>query len=187
MPDATVTPVPAGGIPTETIDVLDLTSEAQDVRGAQLEVMEDRGVWQASLKVERMCALLDPRRKSLDDDHFVNGAAALGTSAEDDLKALIEQFAEGHKLLPASLPAPLPAPVEEVFAEPAPKRKKPSRMEERHEARVAAVVAGIGSGGVQSQASVAGRRVLIARETLVYFWRSRTRWTWMASFNRLGF
>ena len=51
----------------------------------------------------------------------------------------------------------------------APKRKKPSRMEERHAARVAAAVAGsTGNGGAQPLPSVTGRRVMISRELLVY-------------------
>lgn len=42
-------------------------------------------------------------------------------------------------------------------------------MEERHAARVAAAVAGAGSGGVPPPASVTtGRRVLTARDLLVY-------------------
>ena len=34
------------------------------MREILLEVMEDKGVGKASLKVERLCALLDPRRKA---------------------------------------------------------------------------------------------------------------------------
>ena len=42
--------------------------EAQDAREVLLEVMEDKGVGKASLKVKRLCALLDPRRKTLGAD-----------------------------------------------------------------------------------------------------------------------
>ena len=62
LPDATVLPVPEGGIPTEHTDILDLTIEAQDVRNVLLEVMAETGLGKATLKVERVCALLDPRR-----------------------------------------------------------------------------------------------------------------------------
>ena len=59
--------------------------------------------------------------------------------------------------------------VDEGPGEPAPKKNKPSRMERRRAARVAAAVAGAGSGGVQPLDPVTtGRRVLIARELLVH-------------------
>ena len=67
VPPLTVLPVPEGGIPTEQADILDLTMEAQEVRDVLLEVMAGKGLGKATLKVERVCALLDPRRKSLDN------------------------------------------------------------------------------------------------------------------------
>ena len=57
----------------------------------------------ATLKVERVCALLDPRRKSLNNSQILNGSAALRTRAEEDLKALIETFADEHTPSPAPL------------------------------------------------------------------------------------
>ena len=42
LPDATVLPVPEGGIPTEQTDILDLTLEAQEVRYVLLEVMAEK-------------------------------------------------------------------------------------------------------------------------------------------------
>ena len=42
LPDATVLPVPEGGIPTEQMDVLDLTMEGQEVRDILLEVMAEK-------------------------------------------------------------------------------------------------------------------------------------------------
>ena len=86
-PDATVLKVPEGGLPTEQTDILDLTKEAQEVRDVLLEVMAEKGLGKATLKVERVCALLDPRRKSLDNSQIVNGSATLRTHAEEDLKA----------------------------------------------------------------------------------------------------
>ena len=56
-------------------------------------------------KVERVCSLLDPRRKSLDKSETMNGSAALRTRDEEDLKALIETFADEHTPSPAPLPA----------------------------------------------------------------------------------
>ena len=117
-------------------------------------------------KVERVCALLDPRRKSLDKSQIMNGSAALRTRAEEDLKALIETFEDEHTPSPASLPA---LSVVNQETEPAPRRKKPSRMEKKRAARVAAAVAGsTGNGGAQPLPSVAGRRMLISRELLAY-------------------
>ena len=52
--------VPEGGLPTEQTDILDLTMEAQEVRDVLLEVMAEKGLGKATLKVERVCALLDP-------------------------------------------------------------------------------------------------------------------------------
>ena len=50
--NATVLPPPPDGLPTESTQVAELTLEAQDVREALLEVMEDKGVGKASLKTE---------------------------------------------------------------------------------------------------------------------------------------
>ena len=66
------------------------------MREVLLEVMEDRGVGKASLKVERLCALLDPRRKSLGADQLVNGCAALRIHTEEDFKGVIAEFADAQ-------------------------------------------------------------------------------------------
>ena len=169
LQDATVLPVSEGGIPTEQTGILDLRPYVGGAisAGCTLEVMTEKGLKKATLNVERVFALLDPSRKSLDDDQFVNGSAALRTRAEEDLKVLIETFADEHTPSPAPLPAS--SVINQETAEPAPKRKKPSRMEERRAARVTAAVAGsTGNGGVQPLPSVTGRRVMIAPELLVY-------------------
>ena len=64
VPNVTVLPPPPDGPPTESTQVAELILEAQDVREVLLKVMEDKGVRRASLKVERLCALLNPRRKA---------------------------------------------------------------------------------------------------------------------------
>ena len=66
------------------------------MRQVLLEVMEDKGVGKASLKVEHQCALLDPRRKALGADQLVNGSAALRTSAKEDLKGVVAEFADAQ-------------------------------------------------------------------------------------------
>ena len=68
VPNATVLSTSPDGIPTESAQVAELTLEAQDMREVLLEVMEEKGVGKASPKVERLCALLDPRRKALSAD-----------------------------------------------------------------------------------------------------------------------
>ena len=96
VPNATVLPPPPDGIPTESTQVAELTLEAQGVREVLLEVMEDKGVGKASLKVERLCALLEQRRKALGAGQIVNGSAALTTRAEEDLKGVIADFADAQ-------------------------------------------------------------------------------------------
>ena len=136
------------------------------MREVLLEVLEDKGVGKASLIVERLCALLDPRRKALGADQLANGSAALRIRAEEDLKGVIAEFADAQTQ-PSTLG---PAPVLDVEpAEPAPKKKMLSRLEERREARVRAAAGGGGdSGSPEPQAAVTGRRMLIGLEVLVY-------------------
>ena len=89
----------------------------------------------------------------------MNGSAALRIRAEEDLKDVIAEFADAQ----TQPSAPVPAPVMDVEpAEPAPKKKRLSRLEERREARVrAAAGGGDDSGSAEPQAAVTGRRVLI--------------------------
>ena len=89
VPNTTVLPPPPDGIPTESTHVAELTLEAQGMQEVLLEVMKDKDVGKVSLKVERLCALLDPRRKVLGADQLVNGYTALKTRAEEDLKRVI--------------------------------------------------------------------------------------------------
>ena len=137
------------------------------MREVLLKVKEDKGVERASLKVGRLCTLLDPRRKALGADQLVNGSAALRTRAEEDLKGVITEFADTQ----TQPSAPVPAPVLDVDpAEPAPKTKRLSRLEERREARVrAAAGSGGDRGSAEPQTAVTEQRVLIGREVLVYF------------------
>ena len=179
VPSATVLPPQPDGIPRESTQVAELTTlEAQEVREVLLEVMEDKGVGKASLKVERLCALLDPRRKALGANQLGNGSAAFRIRVEEDLKGLIAEFADAQ----TQPSAPVPAPVLGMEpAEPAPKMKRLSRLEERREARVRSAAGGGGdSGSAEPQAAVTGRHVLIGREVLVY-WRSKASSTWMPS------
>ena len=166
VPNAAIMPPPPDGIPTESTQVVELTLEVQGVRKILLWVIEVKGVGKASLKVGRLCALLDPRRKVLGADQLVNGSAALRTRTEEDLKGVVAEFVD----VQTQPSAPVPAPMLDVKpAEPAPKKKRLSTLEERREARVRAATGGGGdSGNAEPQAAVTRRRVLIGREMLVY-------------------
>ena len=63
------------------------------------------GVGKASLKVERLCALPDPRWKALGADQLVNSSAALRTRAEKGLKGVIAGFEDAQTQ--PSAPAPV--------------------------------------------------------------------------------
>eukprot|EP00752_Nemacystus_decipiens_P004552 g4156.t1 len=154
------------GISTKETQLTDLTQAAQDVVEALLEVLEEKGVGKARQRVERMCMLLDPRRKTCDDTQVGNGSSSvLKIKAEADLRAFVGEFAREFDTA-----TPTPAPVANVddAAEPARKKRRPlSRLEERRAARVAEAACG-GSGTVNPQATITDRRVLIEREVLVY-------------------
>ena len=81
----------------------------------------------------------------------------------------------------------MPAPVSDVeTVEPAPKKKRLSRLEERREVRVRAAAGDGGdSGKVEPQAAVTGRCVLIGREVLVYL--AEQDQLHVDTFNLLGF
>ena len=108
------------------------------------EVVEDKGVGKASVKVEHVYALLDPRRKALRADQLVNNSVAPRTRAEEALKGVIAEFADAQ----TQSSVPVPAPVLDAKpAEPAPKKKRLLRLEERREARVRAAADGGGDSG----------------------------------------
>ena len=91
--------------------------------------------------MERLCALLDPRRKALGADQLVNGSAPLRTRAEEKLKGMIAEFSGAH----TQPSAPVPAPVLDVDpAKPASKKKRLSRQEERRDARLRGAAGGGG-------------------------------------------
>ena len=95
------------------------------MREVLLGVIEDKGVGKASLKVERLCALVDSRRKALGADQLVNGSAAFRTRAEEDLKGMIAEFADAQTQPSASVPEPV---LDVEPAEPAPKERREARV-----------------------------------------------------------
>ena len=153
------------------------------MREVLLEVMEDKGVGKALLKVGRLCALLDPRRKALGADQLMNSSVTLRIRAEEDLKGVVAEFAYAQTQPSAPVPAPV---LDAERAEPSPKKKRLVRLEERRETRVRAAASGSGdSGSAEPQAAVTWRRVLIGREMLVYL--AEQGQLGVDAFNLLGF
>ena len=113
----------------------------------------------------------------------MNGSAALRTRADEGLQGMIAEFADAQTQPSASVPAPVLNVVEP--AEPAPRKKRVPRLEERREARVRVAVGRDDSGSAEPQAALTGRRVLIGREVLVYL--AEQDLLGMDVFNLLGF
>ena len=78
----------------EKQSVDDLSDEARTVRDVMLSRLEKKELGQARMPLERICALLDPRRKDCSAEDLVNGSAALRALAIDDVKRIAEMFAD---------------------------------------------------------------------------------------------
>ena len=76
----------SGDILKERMGVDDLSQEAQLVREVLLSKLEKKKFGMPRVPVERICALLDPRRKDCSAEHLVNGNVHMKTSAIDDAK-----------------------------------------------------------------------------------------------------
>ena len=63
----------------------DLTIEALKVRDTLLSRLESKGLGEASMPLERIGALLDPRRNDCSEEHLLNGSAALKADAIADV------------------------------------------------------------------------------------------------------
>ena len=84
----------SGDILKERMGVDDLSQEAQLVREVLLSKLEKKEIGMARVPVERICALLDPRRKDCSAEHLVNGNVHPKTSAIDDVKNVAKTFVE---------------------------------------------------------------------------------------------
>ena len=84
----------SGDILKERMGVDDLSQEAQPVREVLLSKLKKQELGMARVPVERICALLDPRRKDCSAEHLVNGNVHLKTSAIDDVKNVAKTFVE---------------------------------------------------------------------------------------------
>ena len=79
----------------------DLTSEALQVCDTLFSRLEKKGLEEASMPLEGICALLDPRGKDRSEEHLINGSAALKASDIADLKNVAKTFLEAV-VVPAS-------------------------------------------------------------------------------------
>lgn len=175
VPNASTLPPPTDGIPTEATPVSDLQAESMTSREILLEYKGNKQLEEACLKVERVCALLDPRRKMLDAAQFANGSAELRVKAEVDLDLLTFSFEDAPA--PQSVPAPALAQDDPPVQPPSAKKGKLSILQKRGAERLAQAAAaggggsegtGLQPGGVGAGPGTPGRRVLVGRELLLY-------------------
>ena len=59
-----------------------------------LSKLKIKGLGEATMSLERICALLDTRRKDYSNEHLVNGSLALPASVMDYLKNVANTFVE---------------------------------------------------------------------------------------------
>ena len=85
-----------GDIWKERMGVDDLSQEAQllIVREVLLSKLKKKELGMARVPVERICALLDPRRKDSSAQHLANGNVHQKTPAIDDVKNVAKTFVE---------------------------------------------------------------------------------------------
>ena len=152
----------------EKQSVDDLSDEARKVRDVMLSRLEKKELGQARMPLERICALLDPRRKDCSAEHLVNGSAALRALAIDDVKRIAEMFADAAGEISASGGGggggsggpDQPAPKKQMVA---------SDLEERRRARLAKAKASSATGTAATHGpSLAKRRFLVERELRMY-------------------
>lgn len=161
----------ADDVSTVKASLYDLTPEAQAVRAMLLEGLESKELGQANTKAERICALLDPRRKSCSAAHLVNGGPAVQAAAETDLHEIANSFVDVQARASSSAAAPSaggPAGAAGLGGSPEPphKKKRLSVLEQRRKDRLAQAKGdgcGIGLPGVHTR-----RSMLIQRELRIY-------------------
>ena len=149
-------------VETEEMAEEDLTAEAQQVRRVLLSKLAKKKLGTARMPVERICALLDPRRKDCSDDHFINGGEPLKTSAIADVKNVAKTFVDSSN-------GPAPSATGggsgaggsgsggDGSNPPAPKKAKKSYLEERRLKRLA-----------KHKESAVRRAALIGKELRLY-------------------
>ena len=155
-------------VETEEMAEKDLTAEAQQVRRVLLSKLANNELGTARMPVERICALLDPRRKDCSDDHFINGGEPLKTSAIADVKNVAKTFVD-----PSNGPAPSGTGGGSGSGgngsnPPAPKKPKKSYLEERRLKRLAKHKESAASSSSASPSATVRRAALIGKELRLY-------------------
>ncbi|CAN0307815.1 unnamed protein product [Pylaiella littoralis] len=132
------------GVDVETEEMVeeDLTVEAQKVRRVLLSKLAKKELGTARMPVERICALLDPRRKDCYEDHFINGGEPLKTSAIADVKDVAKTSVDtSNEPAPSATGGSSGAggsgSNDDGSNPPAPKKPKQSRLMERQLERLA--------------------------------------------------
>lgn len=160
----------AGPVPTENTPVEELSEEAQRVREVLVEVMADKGLGTVDLKAERICMLLDPRRKQCSSTECLNGCDSLKRWAADDVKEMGDSFSdpEGGESSPApsSSATPASAGANGASEEPAAKKQRVlSPLERRRAERLAKAKGEAGMGAAKENR---GRSQLVRKELAMY-------------------
>ena len=160
-------------VETEEMAEEDLTAEAQQVRRVLLSKLAKKELGTARMSVERICALLDPRRKDCSDDHFINGGEPLKTSTIADVKNVAKTFVD-----PSNGPAPSATgggsgaggsgSGGDGSNPPAPKKPKKSYLEERRLKRLAKHKEFAASSSSASPSATVRRAALIGKELRLY-------------------
>lgn len=81
-------------ISREPKEVDHLTAEAQQVRKVLLSKLEKKNLGRAMEPLERICVLLDPRRKDCSARQLINGSSSLRDRAVGDIKDFAKTFVE---------------------------------------------------------------------------------------------
>lgn len=165
----------SGEISKELVELDDLSEEARLVREVMLSRLEKKELGKARMPVERICALLDPRRKDCSDMHLINGGADLKASAVEDVKNVAKTFVEPNSSAAGAGEAggvggPIGAGGGDGSTPPAPKRPKVvSHLEQRRRDRLAKAKASTSSSSASPAATAAARRsAVIAKELRMY-------------------
>lgn len=127
----------------------------------------------ARMPIERICALLDPRRKDCSNDHFINGGESFKTSAMADVKNIAKTFVDpavgaatsaaagGNAAGGSSSGGDGPNP-------PAPKKQKKSHLDERRLKRLAKQREAASNNTSASPSATVRRTALVEKELRMY-------------------
>ena len=148
-------------VETEEMAEEDLTAEAQQVRRVLLSKLAKKELGTARMPVERICALLDPRRKECSDDHFINGGKSLKTFVDPSNGPAPSATGGGSGAGGSGSGGDGSNP-------PAPKKPKKSYLEERRLKRLAKHKESAASSSSASPSAAVRRAALIGKELRLY-------------------